>query len=121
MLACVDGELRVLAVNPAWVDGFGAVARSLEVLIHPADRLRVAAALAGVAAGAAGEVTGRFAMRDGGYRALTLRAIRGRAGLHLSARDVEGPHAELAEVKRRLAAVYETMQELAYTTDERGS
>lgn len=120
MLACVDGELRVLAVNPAWVDGFGAAARSLEALIHPGDRLRVAAALAGVAAGAAGEVSGRFAMRDGGYRELSLRAIRGRAGLHLSARDVEGPYAELAEVKRRLAAVYETMQELAYTSDERG-
>lgn len=120
-LACVDRELRVLAVNPAWIDAFGATTPSLLELIHPADRARVDAELTEIPAAQVREVMGRFSMRDGGYRELTLRVARGGSPtslLHLSARDVEGPFAELVAVKRRLAALYETMQELVYTGDE---
>jgi two-component system, LuxR family, sensor kinase FixL len=127
MLACVDRELRLLAVNRAWVDllgGLGGVGgRSLIELVHPADRERVAREVDDVDASRAREIEARFHMRDGAYRPLMLRCVRSPAEsgeLHLSARDADGLGSELADVKRRLAALFETMHEVAYTTDEHG-
>lgn len=120
MLAAVGRDLELLAVNPAWSDALGDAARSLTELIHPVDRARVRDGLAAGAGAPMTEIVGRFFQRDGGFRALALRGVHDGEVLHLSARDADGPASELAEVKRRLAAVYETMQELVYTTDDQG-
>ncbi|MBA3548734.1 MAG: PAS domain S-box protein [Nannocystis sp.] len=134
MLAYIDREHRLMAVNRAWADRLGAamegsdpaVARSLIDLAHPEDRIRLSGELAGITPSQPAEIEGRFREHDGAYCALGLHCVRSddpEGTMYVSVRErsrEEALRAELADKQRRLAAVFESMHDMVYMTDANG-
>ena len=131
MLAVVDPEHRLVAVNPAWTAAFGgppegAERGSLAALVHDDDRERLLGAFAAIPAGGSARLDGRLRGGDGAYLDVELLCVRGpdpAGALHLSARErgrEEALSAELAFTRRRLDALFATMQDEVYMTDADG-
>jgi PAS domain S-box-containing protein len=124
-LLALDEQRRIAAANHAAARLLGAptaalVGQPLLDLVHPDDRARVEAAWADGA-----ETTGRLRGSEGAYRDASLRCAPGAAPgeLLVAAReraDHDALRAERDEARRRLAAVFATMHDIVFTTDERG-
>ncbi len=128
MLAGVDAEHRLVTVNPTWAKTFGdattSEGSSLLDLVHPEDRERITAACA-AATTEVTHVTGRLQVRDGTYRSARLRLVRsgepsGLLYVVATEADIASLRRDLAFVQRRLDALFATMQDEVYLTDEHG-
>ncbi|MBZ5709243.1 ATP-binding protein [Nannocystis pusilla] len=128
---CVDSEGRIAAVNQAaaqLLEGTSAelVGQSFSDQVHPEDRERVATGLRTAGeGGTAQELTCRLRCAGISPRPAVLRC--GRDGSHdlvvVAVReltDLDELRHQRDDARRRLAAVFETMHDIVFTTDEHG-
>lgn len=130
-MLCVDPDSRVVAANQAAGRLFGSVTaelvgQSLRDAVHPDEREAFTAAMAGISAdGVVAEFACRVRGSEGSYRPLALRWAADAASgqIVVSARERSGLEELRAERdldRRRLAALFDSMQDNVFITDEHG-
>jgi PAS domain S-box-containing protein len=129
-LVAIDHESRILAANQSAGRLFGSttgelVGRSLLELVHPEEREGIAARWAAVPGREVAELSCRIRGSDAVYRPLALRCTRDAASQQLviaarEASSIEEMRVQRDDARRRLAAVFETMHDIVFTTDEHG-
>ncbi|MBA3547186.1 MAG: PAS domain S-box protein [Nannocystis sp.] len=129
-MVSIDPEFRIVAANQAASRLFGSttaelVGRSLLELVHPEDSEAVATQWAAAPSDEAFDLSCRIRGSDAVHRPLALRCTRDAASQQfvIAAREtssLEEMRVQRDDARRRLAALFETMHDMVYITDEQG-